>query len=367
MKPKVSIISTIYNKAPWLDRLFKSILEQSFTDFEYIAVNNASTDESRSIMQKYAELDNRIKIIDIAKNIGPSNGFATGIDNIKGEYFTIIDADDYVDGDYIEKLVSAIEETQADASMCVNDMVWDDGTVKHKKWPEAKLNIIDSDMSKRLPCQLLDELSNKYFGFYMPEIGAVWNIMYKTALVKESKINFETPVWIWTDFVFNMRVIKQIKNLAYINTTVYHFYQAPNSVTRQAKFNARFIEHVCIAMQRIYEETQEILTDELITASNVFYAKRLNDIIGQYVKYLNNGVSVGMIKEAAQFVLQQNAIRQLCTNGNKSALTLKERLLVYSLNHGLIVPYSILRYFKEKLIVNLSRIKHSLIYVITKR
>ena len=64
-----------------------------------------------------------------------------------------------------------------------------------------------------LPCQLLDELNDKYLGFHMPEIGAVWNKLYKTSIIRDNGINFTPGLFIWCDFIFNLEVVKKIKKV----------------------------------------------------------------------------------------------------------------------------------------------------------
>ena len=75
-----------------------------------------------------------------------------------------------MDDDYIEKLYYAVNEEKADLSVCVNDIVFPSSPSIHKEWPKASKNIIEGEQVKLLPCQILDELSDKYFGFHMPEL-----------------------------------------------------------------------------------------------------------------------------------------------------------------------------------------------------
>lgn len=71
---KVSILTSVYNKGPWLSRWFDCVCNQTFRDLEIVVVDNASTDNSPQIIEEYAQKDSRIKVITLKENIGPSGG-----------------------------------------------------------------------------------------------------------------------------------------------------------------------------------------------------------------------------------------------------------------------------------------------------
>lgn len=345
---KISIVSTIYNKAPWLERFFDTILKQTYQNIEVIAVNNASTDNSSEIIDMYASKDPRVKVVQIGVNNGPSNGFKAGINAVSGSYFTIIDADDYIDVDYIEKLYFAIKDEDADVSMCVNDMVWDNGRKIHKPWPKNDKYVIEGELAKKLPSQMLNELSDNYFGHYMPEIGAVWCKMYKTDFIRENNINFEDNYWIWCDFVFHLSVMKRVKKLVYITTTCYHFYQSDNSVTRSNHFQPQYLERVLLAMNKIYEGCQDIMTKELEMASNRFYLRRIYDVASFYYSFYPSVVSSKELNGVVQVLLNSPGGQQLSRTKAIPQKTLLDRIMLYALLHNQTIK--MFRYLKLKTI-----------------
>lgn len=91
--PKISVIIPVYNAEKYLSEAIESILNQTFTDFELIIINDTSTDKSKEIILSYAKKDSRIVFIDNKKNIGPSTR-NIGFDIAKGEFIALIDADD---------------------------------------------------------------------------------------------------------------------------------------------------------------------------------------------------------------------------------------------------------------------------------
>jgi len=88
--PKVSVILPIYNVAPYLDDTFRSLLHQSMTDFEVIAVNDGSTDDSQEIIEKYVNRDSRIVSFQQV-NKGQSVARNTALKHATGEYIYMMD------------------------------------------------------------------------------------------------------------------------------------------------------------------------------------------------------------------------------------------------------------------------------------
>lgn len=93
---KLSIIIPVYNVELYLAECLDSILQQSFNDFEVICVNDGSTDNSLSILQKYAQKDHRIIIIDKIHS-GQANSRNVGLNIARGSYIGFVDSDDYID------------------------------------------------------------------------------------------------------------------------------------------------------------------------------------------------------------------------------------------------------------------------------
>ena len=89
---KLSVIVPVYNKAPFIRECFESIFSQSFADFELIAVDDKSTDNSLEVL--HAMRDERLRIVPLEKNLGPAGAAQRAIDLAQGEYILRVDADD---------------------------------------------------------------------------------------------------------------------------------------------------------------------------------------------------------------------------------------------------------------------------------
>lgn len=113
----ISVIVPVYKVESYLDDCVKSILAQSYTDFELILVDDGSPDRCPAMCDDWAEKDGRIRVIH-KENGGLSSARNAGLDVMRGEYLTFIDSDDYVRSDYLEKLYNALIEHSADVSVC---------------------------------------------------------------------------------------------------------------------------------------------------------------------------------------------------------------------------------------------------------
>lgn len=114
---KLSIVIPVYNTAQTLTRCFDSILNQSYSNFEVIAVDDGSTDNSAEIIKQYAERDKRFRYIGVEHG-GVSRARNKGVELADGEYLQFIDADDDVEPSMMTKLISLMEEHNAELALC---------------------------------------------------------------------------------------------------------------------------------------------------------------------------------------------------------------------------------------------------------
>lgn len=102
-RPLVSVVMPTYNRVDLLPRAIESILHQTFTDFEFVIVDDGSTDNSVELIRAYQTVDKRIKLIQNEKNCGISCARNRGMDAARGKYLAIMDSDDYSEPNRLEK------------------------------------------------------------------------------------------------------------------------------------------------------------------------------------------------------------------------------------------------------------------------
>ena len=109
MNVKLSIGLPVYNGELFIERAIESILAQTFTDFELIISDNASTDSTHEICQNFSKKDDRIRIFKQEKNIGVHRNFYFLLSQAKCKYFAWTAVDDYLDKDFMEKNLKVLE------------------------------------------------------------------------------------------------------------------------------------------------------------------------------------------------------------------------------------------------------------------
>lgn len=117
MKPRLSIIVPVHNLEKYLNHCIDSILNQTFTDFELILINDGSIDASASICEAYAQKDSRVRVIH-QNYQGVSGARNAGVRAVRGEYVGFIDGDDYVKENMLEVLYGLAVRTKSDISIC---------------------------------------------------------------------------------------------------------------------------------------------------------------------------------------------------------------------------------------------------------
>ena len=120
MIPLVSVIIPVYNLGHHLQHCFKSVANQTYRNLEILLVNDGSTDDSLNICNQFADLDNRVRVID-KKNGGVSSARNIGLDNAHGEYIAFIDGDDIIAPFYIEELLIGCSDSVL--SICMHERI----------------------------------------------------------------------------------------------------------------------------------------------------------------------------------------------------------------------------------------------------
>lgn len=110
MNAKVSIIICTYNRSDLLPKAIESILKQSFDDFEIIIIDDASQDNTKEIVERYINRDQRIKYFKNVQNLGIAASRNRGVSLAQGEYIAMLDSDDYwLSPDKLKKQVAVLE------------------------------------------------------------------------------------------------------------------------------------------------------------------------------------------------------------------------------------------------------------------
>lgn len=267
---KLSIIVPVYNVAEYLERCLNSLINQTLNEIEIICVNDGSTDNSLCILEKFAGLDKRIKIIN-QKNKGLSGARNTGIKLIQGEYFGFLDSDDWVDLDYFEKLYKRAKNCDADISL--GDFIRK-GKFKHKI--RLKLNKEEEFVGD----------NEKFYGSQFYHFPCVWNKIYKTS--KFNDLRFIEGIY-FEDGPYTIQALHRANKVVTCCNTYLYYFVNPNSIVKtlnkkkeqdmynSSKFILNYIKNnMQIQDKGIYYETfaQKLWRIKLYsTVENLYYKK----------------------------------------------------------------------------------------------
>lgn len=127
---KISVIVPVYNIAEYIPRCLDSILAQTYSNIEIIAVNDGSQDMSGEVLDEYAEKYSYIKVIH-QKNSGVTAARLNGVRQASGEWIGFVDGDDYIEPDMYERLYHNAVSHQAEISHCGYRMIFFDGRVHY--------------------------------------------------------------------------------------------------------------------------------------------------------------------------------------------------------------------------------------------
>lgn len=222
---KVSVVVPVYNVEDYLKRCIDSILHQTYKNIEIILVDDGATDKSGQICDEYARKDSRIRVVH-QKNRGLSGARNTGIDIAAGEYITFIDSDDYVADNYIEELISILEEKGADISICLGLKF--DG--KFASIIDNEKKILEFTSEEAIEDMLYRKIVNSY----------AWGKLFKTSF--------------WADIRFpegalfeDVKTIYKLYDLAdkivMTNQYLYYYYQRTGSIVNSG-FDKRKLDVV---------------------------------------------------------------------------------------------------------------------------
>lgn len=210
----ISVIVPVYNAEKFLKRCISSILAQTYPNFELVLVDDGSTDQSLDILKKYVEKDSRVNLIS-QQNKGVSGARNTGLQAAKGEYFLYVDADDWIEEDMIERLVSIGMREDADIVMCDSDHAEE----KTDAFKETKLATEIWDQDK----QQLEFMKHQRL------TGMLWNKLIRRSLAEGSHFNEKTGYG--EDAEFLWQILKKSTKMAVTNMILYHHVLEQTSIS----------------------------------------------------------------------------------------------------------------------------------------
>lgn len=220
MRPMVSIVVPIYNAENYLRRCVDSILNQEYTDFELLLVNDGSTDASGDICEEYGDQDPRVIVIQ-KENTGVSDSRNRALDRARGKYLQFLDSDDWITPDATRLFVRAAEEYGCD--MVISDFY----------------RVVGERLSTKGDIEEEGVLTREEFAAHMMEnpadfyYGVLWNKLYRRDIVEEHNLRMDTDINWCEDFMFNLEYIRYAKVFYALHAPIYYYVKRKGSLASQ--------------------------------------------------------------------------------------------------------------------------------------
>lgn len=225
MRPLLSIIMPVYNGQAYIEETIKNVLNQTLKNIELIIIDDGSTDNSRDIISLYMNKDSRIKAI-FSENHGVSSARNTGISISNGEYIGFIDVDDKIENNMYEKLYTKAIKNSSDLVCCGMILKTDYGDFRISP-SKVEINALGKDMIET-------ELYKSYICSDKKCLAECWNKIYKTEIIKQYDIRFDTNMKHGEDFLFNLQFVTNINSATFIPDNLYLYNRKNiNSVTKK--------------------------------------------------------------------------------------------------------------------------------------
>lgn len=240
---KVSIIVPVYNSEKYVAECLDSILKQTMKELQIICVNDASTDSSREILEKYAKKDQRIMIVDNEQNGGLSFARNRGMEKATGEYIYFLDSDDSIVPEAMEELYNRAQELDTDVIFFDSEMTVEGDLISEdKRLFCAKKNYGENNVYRGIELARKMQLCNDY---RVP----VWLQFWKRAFVERAGLQFYDRL-IYEDELFTYLSLMQAERVACVAKT-YHIYRRHSDTITMGKIKPDYIKSMLIIIQEI--------------------------------------------------------------------------------------------------------------------
>lgn len=254
--PKISVIVPVYKVEKYLDRCVRSLLGQTFADFEIILVDDGSPDNCGRMCDDWAKKENRIRVIH-KKNGGLSSARNAGLAQIRGKFVSFTDSDDWVEPQMLQHLYDLLQQ-YPDAQMAQCDYVVDKEERYLSHQPKEVIEVFDQQRMWEYFFRIRGEESN----------NAVWNKLYRADFLAGFQFVETLNEDVEASFEFFDRATKMVKT----NQRLCHYFVNREGITNSA-FSRNDLQYLAV-WDRVLERTEREHPQNLHYAQ--MYRKRAN-------------------------------------------------------------------------------------------
>ncbi|MCD8318025.1 MAG: glycosyltransferase [Paraprevotella sp.] len=213
--PLITLVVPIYNVAPYLERCLHSLERQTYQNIEVILMDDCSTDRSLEIAEKMSATDGRFKVFCLPKNSGAGDTRQAAIDKSSGEFIGFVDADDYVDADFVAVLYGLIKETGADMACCQHYFYDEKYRRLRTPW------VSDNKIVRLSSCEAMHKMR-----CYDQMDEGLWNKLCRRRIV----VNHRMKAFPFEDAFVLYKYTPEAKSIALCCIPLYYYYQRDGSL-----------------------------------------------------------------------------------------------------------------------------------------
>ncbi len=266
-EPVLTVIIPTYNSEKFIGKLLSCLENQIFKNFSVLIVDDASIDNTISIIKQYYKHDLYINLIELNENHGVSYARNVGIRNARTPYITFIDADDWID-------ILTFND-------CSNYFIEDIDIINYG----LSYDYLSYDISRKKyvykhDCVISGEYAMKLYGHTIHDEYAITpivnNKIYRLSFILENKIFFDEEAQYQEDDIFTFKTLLFAKKVAFKSSCYYHYFQNSTSAIHQVSQIS--INHFIVS----YKHLLEYLIENQIFEKykNEFYLKFKSSLLG---------------------------------------------------------------------------------------
>lgn len=294
----VSIVVPVYNTEEYmLEKCFHSILNQTYNNIELIIVDDGSKKETAQWLDKFVNVNKSVILIH-NQNGGASIARNTGIDLAKGEFITFVDADDWIDLNYIEVLYSKFNES-TDIVMCTRQFEFKNKAQENHFFDK---DVVFTDNNRI-------ELIKKSI---VSGVAGTWCKVYRKSFINKNELKYDSSLRRTQDIIFNLHAFQKAEEIVYTDNCLYHYRMQNDSITK--KFNKNADEILTRAaeafrkFEKAYYPSDEIIRECvnykcIIILNEIFKLKLLNPMY-------NTSTRKDEVKEIVKLPIYSEAIAE---------------------------------------------------------
>lgn len=211
---KISIIMIVYDVEKYLRQSIESVLAQTYENIELILSVSPGKDNCEAICEEYAKADDRVIVVK-SEPKGPPAARNAGLTKFSGDYLGFVDADDYIDSDMFESMLSNMHKCEADIAVCGRYYEYENTTLKD---PEGSAITLTNDEAV--------EMTLSGTGFFLH----TWDKLFAREIVKDLYFPEDIAV---EDRIIVDKLLGSAKRVVYDSTPKYHFRERYGSLSKQ--------------------------------------------------------------------------------------------------------------------------------------